>query len=293
MDIKGWRPYEINFYDFFGYLLPGFFLVGLFIFEYDVGDLMEYYTENNNTFRNLSGNDIESKLDYLLQFLSWNSEGDFKFTTLFLFIIYCYLLGHILAAIGSIIYEKFIVANFLKYPSENLFGKNPFDGQGRWIRFREWLRPKAQFIFNKFCQPLNERYAEDLEKLIQKRFGPNVNRSNYFWLCFTDISKYSPVAYIRVMRFLNLYAFSRNLSVGLLIYLPTRLFFYAFLGSTINIYNCIILTFYIFLAAVLFWNYLKLFRRQTQELYFHFYTLHRDELIKENMPQYHSNQTRT
>lgn len=74
MDFKNWRPSGLSFYDLFGYLLPGVFLVGLFIFEYDVGDLMKYY-DQHKTFENLTENDIESKLNYLLEFMSWNSKG--------------------------------------------------------------------------------------------------------------------------------------------------------------------------------------------------------------------------
>lgn len=93
-------------YDIFGYLLPGFFFICLIIVDFDFGSILKYYFEHD---KSLSGLHINSgaykwKMQYLFKFLTWNSiESEFKFTTLLILIFFCYLLGHAIAAISSIV----------------------------------------------------------------------------------------------------------------------------------------------------------------------------------------------
>ncbi|MDC1204263.1 hypothetical protein N8085_02530 [Salibacteraceae bacterium] len=81
-----------TFYDVFGYLMPGFLFIALWIIEYDAGDLMYYYVNNEscpNSFDNMSLDfDSHLKIDYLMTFMSWGSSGDFKAIPFILFIVF-------------------------------------------------------------------------------------------------------------------------------------------------------------------------------------------------------------
>jgi hypothetical protein len=246
-------------YDVFGYFLPGFFFVCLLIIDYDLSKIMEFYSEHH-TLRGIEDEKILYKLDYLFRFLTWNTESDFKFTTLVIFIFFCYLLGHVIAALSSYVIEQWFNRRFLGFPSENLIDSSE----------RNWFRTRFAF----YTKGFTNEFAKKFEKVFRERFGTEPVVKDYFWLCFSDICKHSPVGYNRVIHFLNLYGFSRNICAAFIIYIVFRIILCITLNSPIHGFTWFILVSYSFGAFIMLINYLKLFYRQCIELYYHFYSLH-------------------
>ena len=59
------------YYDFFGYMLPGFFFICLFIIDYDSCTLMRYNTGHPEGLFNIHDEpNIHFKLEYLFDFLT-------------------------------------------------------------------------------------------------------------------------------------------------------------------------------------------------------------------------------
>lgn len=288
-DIKS----PFTFYDLFGYLMPGIMFIALWLVEYDVGDLMHYYVNNEHcpsSFDNYTLDFNEDlKIDYVIGFFSWGGSGDFKFIPFFLFLLLTYLMGHVIAAMSSFFIERTLVKRIFGFPSSLLFEEKTVEFNSSWknlwgIFFR--IQKFLLLIFQGFVKPFSVNLRTSMQQLIRDRFGESVSTENYFWLCFSDIAKYNPVAYKRVFHFLNLYGFSRNVTMSILLYIFFRVTIYGLLGSDLNMYNWLILAGYLGIALIMFWNYLKLFRRQCAEMYFHFYSLHRSEIVSANPSNY-------
>jgi len=246
-------------YDIFGYFLPGFFFICIIIIDFDFGSILKFYFEHNHSLVGLKHGDITYKMEYLFKFLTWNTDSEFKFTTVIMLILFCYLLGHIIAAISSLVLESWINNRLLGFPSENLLSKKERTG--------------IQKLFNNYTKPFSDKYIEKFEKLFKKRFGKVDEKKSYFWLCFGEIATNNPVAYNRVIHFLSLYGFSRNVSACFLIYSFARLFLSCFTHLHLSGYNFLIIIIFILIGLMMFKNYLKLYYRQCMELYHHFYVL--------------------
>jgi hypothetical protein len=272
------KPSSLSFavYDFFGYLLPGFFLICILLFEYDFGKAITYYLHNNLSFNKIYIHESSYKLPYLMKFLSWEHiPTDFKLVPFILLIIFCYLIGHILAALSSTILEKFILSQLIGYPSNNLFEINRKDTSIWYRKFFRWLTKR-------YCQPFDTAFKSKVKETVNARFGYEVNEHDYYWLCFTDIVRKMPSYYQRVQHFVSLYGFTRNTCAAFLLYVPLRLLFkiiYICLGIPFSIHptNALILLLYLLIGTFLYTAYLKHYRRQTVEMFFAFYSLHTDK----------------
>lgn len=251
------------FYDFTGYLLPGFFFVCLFIIDYDLSTLMRYNATHVDGFISLSNNDLHFKMEYLFKFLTWNSDSDFKFTTVLISLLFCYVIGHIIAAISSYLIESLFNHGLFKFPSENLLDNSK--------------RSRLQRIFKNYTRAFDVDFIKKFNEVFEKRFEIGLKQKDVFWLCFADISNHCPMGFNRVIHFVNLYGFSRNISGALIIYVILRLAAWPSLSSAIDGYTCLILGCYVLCAMIMTKNYLKLFYRQCAELYYHFYALHTDK----------------
>jgi len=247
--------------------------------EYDAGDIMDYYVTNEAQPYSLQGFSENFtkvlKFEYLNDFIA-GEDGSFSFLPFLVLIILLYLAGHIIASISSFLLEKLLVERFIGYPSKNLLNKE-IKKHGKIKRF----------LFGPFLQPLDAGFIADFERVIEIRFGKNLSLSNYFWLCFTDIARYAPIGYKRVIHFLNLYGFARNVSMCFFTYIGFRIVILNWvLGSNLNSYNYLILGAYFIIGIIMFYNYLKLFGRQCKELFFHFYSIHTPNLISSGNPAY-------
>jgi|GEM_PF-1965372 len=246
-------------YDIFGYLLPGFFFICLLIIDFDFGAILTFYSEHKHSLSELRHGMIHYKMTYLFQFLTWNSASDFKFTTLIMLVMFCYLLGHIIAAVSGEVLEKWINQKCLGFPSENLLSETK----------RTWI----QCIFKGYTKAFDSDFIILFNKKFINRFGDVKDKKAYFWLCFGEVSLLHPVAYNRVLHFLSLYGFSRNVSACFFIYIFSRLGISLIGNVHFDKNNVIILCVYFIVGLIMYKNYLKLFYRQCAELYYHFYTI--------------------
>lgn len=250
------------FYDLFGYLLPGFFFICLFIIDYDFSSIMRYSVTHSDGLVSLKAANVHFKMEYLFGYLTWNTNSDFKFTTVLILILFLYVIGHIIAALSSLFIERYFNYGLLKFPSKNLLD---IDNKRNWLQRR----------FKNYTRALDKDFVKEFNVVFKKRFSADIGNKDIFWLCFADISLQSPTGLSRVTHFVSLYGFSRNIAGSLIIYIILRLAAaLPILGSQIDYYTTIILVGYLFCALIMTKNYLKLYYRQCSELFYHFYALH-------------------
>ncbi|MFN3271923.1 MAG: hypothetical protein ACK40Y_05125 [Cloacibacterium caeni] len=137
---------SLNLYSIFGYLLPGFFLVTLLIIDYDFSKVMREYSSRKHITLEIIQS-IDLKINYILSYFSKGTMQDFKIIPFIIFIFFCYLLGHIISAISSLLLERLIVKKILGYPSQNLIS---FKDKIKYPLFFGSFRRsfKSQFILN-------------------------------------------------------------------------------------------------------------------------------------------------
>lgn len=256
------------FYDVFGYLIPGFFFICLIIIDYDVSTLMRF-SENHNGLHELlitNRENVNFKLEYLFRFLSWNQTGnDFKFTPFVLLILFCYIIGHLVSAISSLVIETWFNKGIFGFPSHNLFG----------IAKNNWLKRR----FKNYTKPFNSDFIDMFKKIYLKRFGKDLDPNDSFWMCFSDVSRNSPIGFERATHFLSLYGFNRNIATSFFIYIILRIIVACpfILNSSIDRNTIIILVLFFSFGLIMTKNYLKLFRRQCTEVYYQFYAANTEE----------------
>jgi hypothetical protein len=298
-------------YDLLGYLLPGLFFLTLLVFEYDMGRAMTYYLTHKLSFAGIEADAARYKLPYIMRFLSWQqTPTDFKFVPFLLLIVLAYLLGHIISAISSTLIEKLFLSTSLQYPDSNLFHDlvEKRDNSQRaeaWkklhLETRVWLKPWLlaiclwswvshawrtfwRKIFPRYCHPLDAAFTTVFKQKIDARFGCQVELRSYYWLCYADIIRHLPTSYQRNQHFVSLYGFARNTCTAFWLYVAFRFLSRWVYGHFGIVYmltpaSKFILWAYVGIGLVLFLSYLKLFRRQTMEMFYAFYALHTDLVV--------------
>jgi hypothetical protein len=84
----------LNMYSIFGYLLPGFFLTTLVVIDYDISAILRLHDKPSPIkLESIKGLDL--KANYIMDFFSSGTLSDFKFIPFILFLLFCYLIGHI------------------------------------------------------------------------------------------------------------------------------------------------------------------------------------------------------
>ncbi len=291
-------------YDFLGYLLPGLFFLLIMLFEYDMGRAISSYLDHARSFDFVAKEASLYKLPYLMKLLAWEqTPKDFKLMPLLLLLVVCYLFGHGISALSSVVIEKIVLSRTFMYPDNNLF--RPLmrrQEQHKQVRLRRmgtrkgwqarWAMVrlnKRQFMFgwrrgcrlfaSRYCQDFDRPFITEFKKVVNKRFGFAVRINDYYWLCYSDVVHHLPNAYQRVQHFVNLYGFTRNVCMTFVLYIVARLssvtvYAYFNIPYDLRAANKLILLIYGFFAVVLFCSYLKLYRRQTIELFYAFFSLH-------------------
>ncbi len=240
-------------YDFFGYLLPGFTFGILLV---NSGDLVLMY---GKLVANYGGqavtHDYKPIMPEVLVMMKYS-----PFIGILITVIGAYIAGHILSSLSSLLFERFFVEKLLKFPASNLF---------------TLTRTKApiwrQLCFPKYRKPYNEDFRKAFLTIFEIRFNLKEPQPHeIFWLSFEEISLKAPAAFARSTHFLNLYGFSRTMSMAFLL---------AGLGLTIGAFRndflvpCFLVLCYFGLSFLMFWNYLKLLRRLNDEVFRAFYTI--------------------
>lgn len=252
---------SLNLYSIFGYLLPGFFLTSLLIIDYDFTAIIRYY-DIHKTITLPELKTLNLKVNYILNFFSTGTMSDFKFIPFLIYIFFCYLLGHIVSAISSLFLERFFIKGGMGYPSTILLSG---------------IEPKYKFFFGNYRRPFKYEMITNVKNSVNKKFGFNVNVEDYYWLCYSYIITARPYLAARVHHFVNLYGFSRNIAAAIFIYLFTRLVFFNWiLGSTMDYMAWRTWLLFLLCGSFMFWNYLKLFKRQALDIYFLFLSILND-----------------
>jgi hypothetical protein len=243
-------------YSIFGYLLPGFFITTLLIFDYDGSKIIRLFqVEGEITMDLLKSQDL--KTEYILHFFSSGTISDFKFIPFAIFLLFCYLLGHIISAFSSFGIERLLVRHAWGFPSAILMTKN--------------YKPKCQFFLGNYRKALNIETQTRLSTIINETFGFHVNKDDYYWLCYSYIITARPYLAPRVHHFVNLYGFSRNVAATFILYIIVRIVVLScMISSNIDHVTGWLLMFYCFIGFIMFWNYLKLYKRQAIDIYYLF-----------------------
>lgn len=211
-------------YDIFGYLLPGVLVV--------VG----FAKGNQWVHDNVSSH--------------WNSSSVMNVVVL---IGAAYVVGHLVAALSCYALERLALRWTLGYPTGRMFSSTlPWWCYPLKICFPGYFRAYSKFFRERVNQCLTETFG----------MAPGDDHDR-FWLAWSYISLHHPAAFKRATHFLELYGFSRNMSMG---------FFLVALNPWLPYWRTPMPTKDWFLISVLsgwimFVNYTKLLRRLNDEVY--------------------------
>lgn len=252
----------LNLYSIFGYLLPGFFLTTLLVVDYDLSSILRLH-EANTPVKLETIKALDLKVNYILDFFSAGTLNDFKFIPFISFLLFCYLLGHIVSAFSSLIFERLLVKLTMGFPST--------------ILVRKEERVKYPKILGNYRRPLKRKMLKEIEQEVKKTFGFEVNNADYYWLLYSFIITTRPYLAPRVHHFVNLYGFSRNVAATFVLYIFLRVSFLNWIANSSMDWAVWAVMLLFFIAAVfMFWNYLKLFKRQAIDIYYLFLSIRHD-----------------
>ena len=265
------RP--LNLYSVFGYLMPGFFLTTLLIIDYDVSSILRLKDQDVaisvETIRCL-----DLKMHYVLELFATGTLDDFKFIPFLIFLFFCYLLGHLISAFSSFLLERIYVQYFLIFPSKGLltprdpgFIAKKWWKQWPWKSIRQW-----------YARPFDKSFIDKIDKTVEEKFGGRTPRNQYYWLIYAYLITARPYLAPRIHHFVNLYGFSRNICGSFIIYIIFRIsFLWWYSVGLLDSYVFTILFYFALAAGVMFWNYLKLFKRQAVDMYCLFVAVDSDQ----------------
>jgi len=281
---------SIGLYDLFGYILPGFFFFAIFIIDYDGSKILRYFDEHK-TIKGIESSTLNFKLNYFLDFIYYDSKGGLGLITFLIFIVFCYLVGHIMSAFSSFL-AKHTIQKMFRNPSENLLNPHPVrrykekaiskSGFERcWYYIKYYVHSIYSIINNNFRsalslsyrRPFDESFRIVFKKITDRTFKYEVKYRDYYWLISSYINVNYPHCFRLVKHFVNLSGFARNITGTFIFYIIIRIFLHYIFKSKIDIYVCTILTLYIAVIPVMCWTYMKLYKRQAVEMYYMFYSL--------------------
>ena len=174
-------------------------------------------------------------------------------------LLVAYISGHIIAHFGSLFLEKGIIAKILNYPSTNFF---------RIISDNSASKPNR--FFKNYTAAYPEQLATKIKDAYEQITSIKFNHYDAFMFCFHYVKDKSPTTYSRLLIFLQLYDFCRNVSM--------MFFFCSFILLYFSIFeypNLYILSIVLFLLSYLFFlRYLKFFRLYGDEVFRSFYNLY-------------------
>jgi hypothetical protein len=294
--------YPFIIYDIFGYLLPGLVFcvlllltsdIPLVIHKASIGVLPEGFSSKSatayddrtttllqrkaaaldslhsnarSTYDSLRNVRVISSVDKALEgspfrftlFIGYLHKSPW-FVSLFCLLV-AYVSGHILSTASSYFLERVLVEKILFLPGDNMF------------RTEE----KIFWLFNAYRRSYPSSFIEPFKNRFELNIGlewGNVTARERYWLCFHYIKEHSPEALLRVMHFLNLYGFARNLSMAFLSTSGMIAAILYFSGAEFGVDTIVLLLAYVVVAIGLFWNYLKLLRRHNDEIFRSFYII--------------------
>ncbi len=129
-----------NFFDFFGYLIPGLIFTTAIIWVM------------------IPENTYQKTIDF------FNSTKDFTYIISFVILIIIYGLGHVVSSLGSYLFEGILVGKWLGYPSKNLFNR---EEKNTWP-FSSYGKNYSKEFRNSFNEKFKEHFGDfnSLDKFI-------------------------------------------------------------------------------------------------------------------------------
>ncbi len=164
-----------------------------------------------------------------------------------LWITVAYIVGHLVAQISSTLVEHILVRRVLDPPETTLLGDRK---TGFWPR----IFPNFYKTFPKDTQ---QRILSRADAVVGARLGARA----LFVHCHPIVIRHA-VTYERLTAFLSIYGFCRNTSMALYF---ASMFLFATAGSVAAKYFVAIAC--VVAAILLFYRYLRFFRRYTQEVF--------------------------
>ena len=140
---------------------------------------------------------------------------------------------------------------------------------------------KWPLLLGNYRRPLKSQMLKEIKDEVKDTFGYDVNREDYYWLLYSYIITTRPYLAPRVHHFVNLYGFSRNVASTFILYITLRITFLKWVANSSMDWAVWAVMFLFATAALfMFWNYLKLFKRQAIDIYYLFLSIRHD---KENI----------
>ncbi len=282
---------SLGLYDIFGYILPGFFFFALIIIDYDCSKILRYLSEHKSL-KGIEDAGLNFKLNYFLDFIYFKPSGGYGIVTFLIFIIFCYLTGHIISAFSSFM-AKLKIKRFFRNPTENLFMPRPIRNYKLRINQSHWYR--AIFVFIQFIlysiyrfitntlllgtisinyrKPFEVKFRDKFQNKINSVFGYEVSPKDYYWLVSSYINARHPSCTKNIKHFVNLSGFSRNIAGAFSVYVLLRISAHLFWGSIIDVQIFQILICYTCIVPIMIWSYMRLYKRQAVEMYYMFYSI--------------------
>lgn len=210
-------------YDIFGYLLPGIILL-LGLFA------------SNAWFH-----------EHLYPYLKSGYYTDFA-----ILLVIAYTLGHVISGFSSLTLERLFLRHVLHYPTYQMF--KDADDTSKFFKF----------LFPGYFRPYSSAFRIKMKQKFQRKFRVTPeNEHDLFWLCWSSICANHHVAYRRATHFLELYGYSRNMSMVFLLLVPM-----SWLADWRDITNGYLWSFSALATSwLLFVSYAKLMRRLNDEVY--------------------------
>ena len=234
------KSIPFSFYDFFGYLAPGFLTLAVI-------DLV-----------------------FLDKYLYKQDKSIVAFWVLL--VGGAYLVGHVLALFCNSVYERLIVSKWLKKPATNLFLDREIGLEGKL--FKNYFESLPEQIRKKILEKATREHLE-IPKLIEAAL-PNKKITNKdltddlkndiraLYLHAHSRVKLNEVAMAQQDTFLKLYGFARNISFSSLV--ATFLIIYHCIAHCLSQnWHWLVVFFVSFIA--MFYVYLKFYRWHTRELF--------------------------
>jgi hypothetical protein len=163
-----------------------------------------------------------------------------------------YTFGHVVSGFSSYLLERLILRHLIGYPTSQMFKST--DNTSRIVKL----------FFPGYFRPYSAAFQDLVRTRMRKLYS--ANRGDYhdfFWLAWSHVCANHPVAYYRATHFLELYGFSRNMSMTFLLLVPSTWF-----PTWSNLVNGYLWSFgCLGIATILFLNYTKLLRRLNDEVY--------------------------
>lgn len=290
------KSIKLNPYTFFGYLLPGFYFLFLFLIDIDGTLLISEYMKNHIIDGLLSS--VNTKSGIIIHYFNGGLSNEIKFCFILIFLLFCYLLGHLISVLSSVILERWFVKRFLKQPSVVLITPQKYLYKRKWYkkiinkcfpkkykktRYWKWYYyNNRRLLFPTYTLRLpfvTIRLLKRSLKIVYK--DKKIAVSDYYQLAHAYLLIKQPVGFQRTNHFVTLYGFARNVTMAFFLYLIIRfcLCYFDIIKFPLNGFNeeyYILLCFTIMMFAMLY-NYLKLYKRHTTEMFFLFIATVQDE----------------